>query len=334
MAVSQIPPRQEEQIFPPTSNFSFVIPDNTKRYFYDEVITPGSYTLTCPSANVVTIYLHSTDLAQNTTEVKYTTSSGTVTFLLDRQYDAITATLNTGTNISCTMTRNSSYELYRASVLDSITTTSTYTQKGSGLVLVLGAGQGGFYSSGASRSGGPGGASGKAVVKYMELTGSIPVVVGSGGTLGASNTVPAGNSGGDSSFGNLTASGGSPSNIGSSGGSGGNVNNSNSYGNSGGGGGSNGSPGSGFSVNQYGIISSNLIFGGSGGAGGSFQLYFGGWWGGGQGGPGGIYGGGGGGGSGGNGAGAGHGGGGGGGVNASTTSGGAGAVYVLRFPES
>lgn len=343
MAVSRIvqPITSSQSITIPTPNFSFVIPDSTKRYVYNEKITAGSYTLTCPSANIVTAYFHNaTNATENSAELKFSTTSGTVTFLLENDYDLMTASLNTGTSISCTLTRNSSYELYKSSVLDTITSTSTYNETGNGLVLVIGGGQGGSFSSGAT-NGGPGGHSGKAVVKFSKLNGSIPVVIGSGGTLGLSNNSPAGNSGGSTIFGNISAFGGSPTNIGSSGGAGGPFNGPGNH--AGGGGAVNGgngaATGSGFSIAPYSIVTSGP--GGNGGARGqlvfinSLVVYNGG-----QGGPGGIYAGGGGGGSAvgpsqpanyqGS---AGHGGGGGGGLPGSGTTGGPGAVYVLRFPE-
>lgn len=338
MAVSRIvqPTTSSQSITIPTPNFSFVVPDSTKRYVYNEKITAGSYTLTCPSANIVTAYFHNaTTATENSAEVRFSTTSGTVTFLLETEYDLMTASINTGTNISCTLTRNSSYELYKSSVLDTITSTSTYAQTGNGLVLVIGAGQGGAFASGL-RSGAQGGHSGRAIVKFVKLNGSIPVVIGSGGNLGASNTSPIGNSGGDTIFGSIQAAGGSPNNVGSSGGAGGPLPAPANVAGSGGAinGGNGVATGSGFSIAPYSIVTS-----GPGGAGG-YRASEGGMSPGypaGPGGAGGIYAGGGGGGSAVNPAwpqfSAAPGGGGGGGLAASGTTGGPGAVYVLRFPE-
>lgn len=335
MAISRIvPPPTPEVIVPPTPPFSFVIPNNTDRFVYNERITAGSYTLTCPSANIATVFFHSTLRAANQPEVTFSTNSGTVTFLLETDYDMMTARLNTGSNITCTLTRNSSYELFKTSVLDTITTTSTYEQTGRGMVLAIGAGEGGTFRTGMG-PGGRGGHSGRATVQFANFPGSVPVVIGSGGTIGTS-PAPTGNAGGDTQFGSIIAQGGSANVVGSSGGAGGVPNFFNNHGGGGGGGATNGgngaATGSGFSINQYSIISAGT--GGTGGTGGQ-TFPFGGSTGGSAGGAGGIYAGGGGGGS------StppaipgftGHpGGGGGGGVAGSGSTGGAGAVYVLRF---
>lgn len=92
--------------------------------------------------------------------------------------------------------------------LDSITNTSTYNQTGYGIVAVVGGGGGGGGQSidDYRHGGGAGGGAGYLTKRYVELNGSIPVVIGAGGVVG--NSQAAGNSGGSTSFGDITANGG------------------------------------------------------------------------------------------------------------------------------
>lgn len=170
----------------------------------------GSFNITCSSSIIVTVsYLD--DLGN---WVQKTTSSG----VTDVAVSGLTFFyLNSNTaNTTVLFTRTSNYaSRVQTGVLDVVTSTSTYTEAGTGIVMLIGGGSGGSVGGNFSPSsppftttwGGPGGAGGAGGrVSFggaIALPGSLPITVGAGGGQQPNNqTAPSlAVNGGDSSVG-------------------------------------------------------------------------------------------------------------------------------------
>ena len=185
----------------------------------------GVYTITAsPTSSNVFVNFWSGDTLIGST----TTVSGTITFNLGTAADLIYAeSTGANTNVTFTLVANSAIVSDVSGTLDTLTTSQTYTQTGKAYVVVVGGGGGGLGQMfGNQGRGGPGGGGGLNAQPTV-LSGSTVVTIGTAGTAGTGgNGAPSvvANAGGATSFGSITAnggSGGSPyngSNAGTSGG--------------------------------------------------------------------------------------------------------------------
>lgn len=159
-------------------------------------LTPGVYTFSCVSSTVTTIefYTNAGTLITSTATV-----SGTVTVNLADGADRIHLWTSTGTDVVVTIERIANILTSLVSgTIDTITSSTTYTNtSSSGFAYAVVIGGGGGGGGGATNYGG--GAGGIAE-KMVALTGSMPIVVGLGGTQNVS--------GGTTTFAGLTANGG------------------------------------------------------------------------------------------------------------------------------
>lgn len=234
---------------------------------------PAIYTITCASGTITNFQFLSGVGTILTTGV---TSSGTVAINLASTADRIRLWTNTGTNIVVTITRTAAAltDLFGTTTLDTISTVGSSTYTGTSTsgwayaVLVGGGGSGG--GGGASNSGAGGGGSGGVGGKLVQLTGSMPVFIGSGGAQVNGNTN--GNAGTASTFGGMTAGGGGGGLVGTAGsGAGGTVTGADISSSAGGGGsgGSTGIAGGGGTTTNFWPFVINGTTGGGGGAGGN-----------------------------------------------------------------
>jgi hypothetical protein len=180
-------------------------------------LQPAIYTITCVSSTIATAEIYS---GPGTLITTATTLSGTVTINLASSADRVRVFTDTGSNVVVTFNKIAAALTDRFSgTLDTITSSGTYTgtsSSGYGYVVLVGGGGGGASNGGgtAGYTGGSGGASGSAS-KLIQLTGSMPVTIGGGG----SGTISNGSAGTLSSFSGMVANGGSGGSVG--GGSGG-----------------------------------------------------------------------------------------------------------------
>jgi hypothetical protein len=180
-------------------------------------LDPAIYTVTCVNSTITTIEFYS---GVATLVASAVTASGTVSVNIPSTVSFIRAWTDTGSDIAVTITKVS-FPISNSAIsgtLDTVTATSTYTgtsTSGYGYAIVVGGGGSGGTGLGdyfGGRGGGPGGVGGKLV----QLTGSMPVVIGAGGTPsgGYSN----GNGGGNTTFAGITAFGAGGGPYGSGGG--------------------------------------------------------------------------------------------------------------------
>jgi hypothetical protein len=170
----------------------------------------GVYRITCIASTIATVYFFtgSTYIGQAVTV------SGTVDINLGTPATKIIFITDTGTDIGITLTFIAAVlsSGTAAGTLDTITTSTTYTQTGGYFGVIVGGG--GAGRSGSTNSGGGSGGSGglKNVDVPRTLTGSMSIVIGAGGTA-------SGASGGTTTFDGFTCTGGSSSELGPYGGS-------------------------------------------------------------------------------------------------------------------
>ena len=184
----------------PEINLCFLIPANSLRSVF---LKKGVYAITSTPNQSITV---------ESSLGFFSIVSGVGSFIINSDQNVLIA------NPSSSIPMQVFLSLIRAEVvtpntltLDTISTTSTYTQTGTALkVLVIGGGQGGGGYS--TPAGGRGGAGGRhAYAQNVTLPGNVSTVVGGGGA-GAGpgdNSVP-GNFGGDSSFGSITTAPSNP----------------------------------------------------------------------------------------------------------------------------
>ena len=192
-----------------TINSSSILASSANSLYQASVsFDPGVYTVTCISSTITNIDFYS---GPGTLITSAVTSSGTVTVNLASSADRIRLYTNSGTNVIVTITKtalllsnNFSGTLDTVTTLGSSTYTGTSTSGYAYAVLVGGGGGGGGALQG-NFNGGGGGAGGVGG-KLVALTGSMAVVIGAGGTAGASAT--AGGNGGASTFAGITCNGG------------------------------------------------------------------------------------------------------------------------------
>lgn len=159
-------------------------------------LSTGIYTISCVSSTNATLDF----FAGSTFITSATTSTGTVTVNLGTAATKFRAYTDTGSNIVITVTKTADAlpTTTLSGTLDTIISSTTYTQTGTAYaVLVGGGGNGtnGIY-------GNAGGGSGAICAGLVTLTGSMAVVIGNGTTAGGTSA------GGTSTFNGWSAGGG------------------------------------------------------------------------------------------------------------------------------
>lgn len=223
----------------------------------------GVYTISCATSTIATVTFQ-----EGSTFTNAVTSSGTVTFNLASDADAVYVSINTGTDIvvSITKTAESVPGAAISGTLDTITATGTYSTTGNLYVVCIGGGAGGGEGQANNNYPAGGGGSGGIDSGFVTTTSSTSVTVGA---VGAGNVEPQ-STGGTTSFGAFFSATGGQSgrngaytvNEGGAGGAGGSPN------------GSNGTEGNGNGGNTAASINSTITIGSvtanvSGGTGGA-----------------------------------------------------------------
>lgn len=163
------------------------------------------YSITCVSSTVATVDFYN---GAGNFVASASTTNGSVSVNLGSPADRVRVWTNTGSNIVVTITKTSSALVNNISgTLDTITANTTYTATStSGYAYAVAVGGGGGGGGGISSSyGGGGGGSGAVAAKLVQLTGSLPVVIG---TAGAGGVAAAGGNGGATTFAGMSAGGG------------------------------------------------------------------------------------------------------------------------------
>lgn len=219
------------QTFPPqvasTASTQFVgAASPLTLYDADIDLEPGVYEVSCVSTTVTYFYLLS---ASNDLILQSQTTSGTVTIVLAQPAARIFYYTNTGSSVTVgiTLTGLNLPTGAFSGTLDTITASGNYNSLGSAWVYGVAGGSGGNGQSAGNFFGGNGGKGGGRIEpQIVQINSSTAVVIGAGGT-GSTTNVFTGNSGGSTSFGNLTANANTNSsgnNTGATGGGGSNFN--------------------------------------------------------------------------------------------------------------
>jgi hypothetical protein len=174
-------------------------------------LDPALYTITCVNTTIANIEFYS---SQNARIASAVTASGTVSVNIPSSVSSIRAWTNTGSDVVITITKVS-FPVSNSAIsgtLDIVTTTSTYTgtsTSGYAYAVVVGGGAGGARGSTDNSWGGGGGGAGGVVGKYVQLTGSMAVVIGAAGIAGVFGGNPwNGGDGGTTTFAGISAYGG------------------------------------------------------------------------------------------------------------------------------
>ena len=192
-------------------------------YGSNATMSAGFYTITCVSSTNATVQFFSN---QTTPVAIATTVSGTVTVNVPSDCTRIILWTNTGSNILVNVENTAkalSNDIGTLGSLETISANTTYTNTStSGYAFVIavaggGGGGGGGNSTGAPWYGGSGGGSGGVACGIIQLTGSVPITVGTAGTGGGNQAN--GGTGGTTTAGSLTATGGGGGNYARNGGS-------------------------------------------------------------------------------------------------------------------
>lgn len=162
-----------------SSTVSATAPVSETLYYVAAPFSVGVYNITCVSSTVATVAFYNS----NTPITTISTVSGAVSVNLGTAATHIAYSTNTGSNIQILITLVGVPLASGVSgVLDTITSSGTYTFTGRAAILLVGAGNnggGGFIDHAGRHEGGSGGASGGVSgPHYVELTGSTPVTVG------------------------------------------------------------------------------------------------------------------------------------------------------------
>lgn len=202
-------------------SFSVNLTEANKKYFFENnFVLNGIYNITCPSSIEVSfqpVVSSSTKTYSSVADI-IKTLSGSAQTTIDQSYDSAFISCDSGSNVAVAFELvgiASSESVSSTQTIESITNTQTYNQTGKALIMIIGAGSGGAsgitpQSWGAGGPGGRGGNSGTAKVLYQQINSPVPITIGSGGSF------PAG-AGGSTTFGNITADGGSSNIYGSAG---------------------------------------------------------------------------------------------------------------------
>jgi hypothetical protein len=228
-------------------------------------LTPAIYTITCTSTTIAKVEFFSSDTVSIGVA---TTVSGSVSYNLATAATKVVVWTDTGSNIVVTITLTASALSDTLNkTLDTITSSSTYTgtsTSGYAYFLMAGGGGGGGNSN-QQYGGGGGGGSGGFRSGIVQLTGSMAIVIGAGGTA-------PGGTGGSTTFAGFTCTGGGGGGTGgaSAGGTAGSPNGS-AGGSVGGGGSPYGTGGSGgVNLSPYSYMTKSNYIGTSGQGGGEY----------------------------------------------------------------
>jgi hypothetical protein len=199
------------------SGQTFKVPVKNASYKVTGTFTAGVYTITCVSSTIAKVTFY-----YGTTFTSTSTSGGTVSFNLATDATAVYVQIDTGTDVlvNITKTSNSIPGAEVSGTLDTITTTSTYTQTGPLYVVAIGGGGGGGKGS-IGNYGGAGGGSGAINWGFFHTTSSTSVTIGAAGAA-ATSTSDTMTFAGTTTFGSLLSAeggqrGGSPNNSNSGG---------------------------------------------------------------------------------------------------------------------
>jgi hypothetical protein len=194
-------------------------------------IPAGIYSINCVSTTVARVELYN----GTTLVTSQVTTSGTVSFNLGTDCTSIRFWTDTGTDVVVSLQYVASpFSVSSFSgTLDTITSSTTYTQTGKAYAILVGGGGGGSAGQSGAGGGGGGGSGGVLSTGVIDLTGSMAITVGTGGN-GANSSTAVGNAGNATTFAGFTANGGGAANASTGGGN-----------NNAGGGGAAGTPGGG-----------------------------------------------------------------------------------------
>lgn len=217
----------------------------------------GIYSVSCISTSIVSVKFYS----GSTLVGSGTTSSGVLSVNISSSADTVVLRSNTGSNILVSIEKTGEpLDSGLLGVIDSITTTSSYTCPSAikAVACVIGGGGGGGKAFTWPQPGGGGGGGGSGFATIQEITPgqTYSAVIGSGGTGWQTNGTAA-TAGGSSSLGSITANGGNPGGSasqysGGAGGSGGSNGGAGGYSSgASASGGTNGTPGSGVDINDF-----------------------------------------------------------------------------------
>lgn len=181
-------------------------------YVVQRAFSPGIYTITCSSSVIAYVSFRSSISDEI---IATQTVSGSVSVNLASEASLLQYYVVGANNQAVTVTRvGASVSNTYSGTVEILTTTQTYTGTSTSgyayVVVVGGGGGGGGGNHNCCPHSAGGGGSGGVTGGLVQLTGSIPVVVGSYGVGSACCSDGAGN-GGATSFGNLTANGGGKS---------------------------------------------------------------------------------------------------------------------------
>lgn len=232
-------------------------------------IPAGIYSINCVDTTVARVELYN----GTTLVTSQVTTSGTVSFNLGTDCTSIRFWTDTGTDVVVSLQYVASpFSVSSFSgTLDTVTSSTTYTQTGKAYAILVGGGGGGSAGQSGAGGGGGGGSGGVLSTGVIDLSGSMAIVVGTGGN-GANSSSAVGNAGNATTFAGFTANGGGAGNI-STGGGNNNAGGGGAAGTPGGGAGGNGQQGTstggqtGFasSASFYTFVKSGTTGGGGGG---------------------------------------------------------------------
>ena len=190
MAISKLNPVTTSSV----NGQAYKVPAKGTKHKLTGTFKSGVYTISCTTSTIATVTFQVGSVFTNAA-----TSSGTVTFNLASDADAVYVSINTGTDIvvSITKTAESIPGAALSGTLDTITSTGTYSTTGSLYVVCIGGGAGGGQGQSSNSYPGGGGGSGGIDSGFVYTTSSTAVTVGA---VAAGNAEPQ-NTGGTTSFG-------------------------------------------------------------------------------------------------------------------------------------
>lgn len=240
-------------------------------YVSNQTFDTGTYTISCSSSVVATVYFYS----GNTLLATAVTSSGTIAVNLGTAANKIGFFVNSSSNVPISILLTGNPVSSTSGILDTITTTTAnYSYNGTAFVVAVGAGGGGGGGN-FGAAGGGGGGSGGIAAGMLTLTSPTTITIGASGGASNGNNNVGGSSGGTTTISNLTANGGGggSATVNGNNGGGGSGGTGNGNGGAGGNGGS-GPAGSGnvSITSPYAFAVSGTTGGGSGGSNNSGTL--------------------------------------------------------------
>ena len=142
-------------------------------------LTPGVYTFTCTSSTIATVYLYDSSMNLIGTAV---TSSGTVVVNVGTAVSKVLAKINTGTNIAINITLTGSTISTSSGVLDTISTSGSYTLTNRCLayLVAVSGGQGGRNGESGYYGGDGGNSGGVTLLTTILEPGTYTATIGAG----------------------------------------------------------------------------------------------------------------------------------------------------------